>query len=55
MVSFEVVSLFTKFPFADSHELFSHHFDDDVLALFQHVLTSTYFCVGGQLFEQTEG
>jgi hypothetical protein len=43
MVSFDVVSLFTKAPIADSLEFLSHHFEDDVLALFEHVLTSTYF------------
>ena len=32
----------------------SHHFEDDVLALFKHVLTSTYFCFEGQFYEQTD-
>jgi hypothetical protein len=44
MVSFDMASLFTKVPIADSLELLSHQFEDDVLALFKHVLTSTYFC-----------
>jgi hypothetical protein len=48
MVSFDVVALFTKVPITDSLELLSHHFEDDVLALFKHVLTSTYFCFDGQ-------
>jgi hypothetical protein len=43
MVSFYVVSLFTHVPIVDSVELLSHHFEDDVLALFKHVQTSTYF------------
>jgi retron-type reverse transcriptase len=30
-------------------------FEDDVLALFKHVLTSTYFCFEGQFYEQTDG
>jgi hypothetical protein len=55
MVSLEVVSLFTKVPIMDSLELLSHHFEDDILALFKHVLTSTYFCFNGQFYEQTDG
>jgi hypothetical protein len=55
MVSFDVVFLFTKVPTADSLELLSHHFEDDVLALFEHVLTSKYFCFEGQFYEQTDG
>jgi len=54
MVSFDVVSLFTKVPVQDSLSLLSHHFTDDI-ALFKLVLTSTYFCVHGQYFEQTDG
>jgi hypothetical protein len=54
MVSFVVVSLFTKVLIADSPELLSHHFEDDVLALFYHVLTSMYFCFDGQFYEQTD-
>ena len=54
MVSFDVVSLFTNVPIVDSLELLSHHFED-VLALFKHVLTSTYFCFDGQFYEQMDG
>jgi hypothetical protein len=39
----------------DSLELLNHHFEDDVLALFKHVLTSTYFCFDGHFYEQTDG
>jgi hypothetical protein len=31
------------------------HFSEDILALFRHVLTSTYFSFGGQFCEQTNG
>jgi hypothetical protein len=55
MVGFDVVSLFTKVPITDTLKLFSHHFEDDVLALFKHVLTSTYFCFEGQFYEQAGG
>ena len=49
------MSLCTKVLIADSFELLSHHFEDDVLALFKHILTSTYFCFEGQFYEQTDG
>ena len=55
MVSFDVVSLFTKVPVEDSLSLLSHHFTEDILALFKFVLTSTYFCFDGQYFERTDG
>jgi retron-type reverse transcriptase len=55
MVIFDMVSLFTNVPIVDSLEILSHHFEDDVLALFKHALTSTYFCSDGQFYEQTDG
>jgi hypothetical protein len=51
MVSFDMMSLFTKVPITDTIELLSHHFGDDVLALFKHVLASTDFCFEGQFYE----
>ena len=54
MVSFDVVSLFTKVPVEESLTLLNQHFNDDILALYKHVLTSTYFCVDGQFYEQTD-
>jgi len=55
MVRFDLVSLFTNVPIVDSLELLSQHFEDDVLALFKHVQTSTFFCFDGQFYEQTGG
>jgi hypothetical protein len=55
MVSFDIVSLFNKVPVGDSLSLLSHHFENSTLALFKHVLTSTYFCYDGQFYEQTDG
>ena len=50
-----MVSLFTNVPIVDSLLLLSQHFEDDVLVLFKHALTSTYFCFDGQFYEQTDG
>ena len=55
MISFDLMSVFTRVPIADSLKLFSNHFEDGVLALFKHVLTSTYFCFDGKFYEQTYG
>jgi len=55
MVSFDVVSVFTSGPVEESLTLLSQHFNKDILALYKHVLTSTYFCVDGQFYEQTDG
>ena len=33
----------------------STHFDKDILSLFKHTLTSTYFCFKGEYYEQTDG
>jgi hypothetical protein len=55
MVSFDVVSLFTRVHIVESLNLLSQHFSEDILALFRHVLTSTYFSFGGQFYEQTDG
>ena len=54
MVSFEVVSLFTKVPVEESLTLLSQHFNIEILALYKHVLTSTYFGIDGQFYEQTD-
>jgi hypothetical protein len=54
MVSFDMVSLFTRVPIVESLNLL-RHFSEDILALFRHVLTSTYFSLGEQFYEQTDG
>jgi retron-type reverse transcriptase len=55
MISFDIVSLFTNVPIGDSLELLSKKKKKDILDLFRHVLTSTYFCYNGQYYEQTDG
>jgi len=54
MVSFDVVSLFTKVPVEESLTLLIQHCNNEILALYKHVLTSTYFCINSQFYEQTE-
>ena len=55
MVSFVMLSLFTKYPEEDSLSLLSPHFADNILALFKLLHTYTYFCFHGQYFEQIDG
>jgi len=54
MVSFDIISLFTNVPIGDSLEWLSLHVNNDILDLFRHALTSTYFCFDGQYYEQTD-
>jgi hypothetical protein len=54
MVCFGMVSV-TNVLIVDSLELLSHHFEDDVLALFKHVLTSTYSCFDRHFCEKRRG
>jgi hypothetical protein len=42
-------------PIKDSLDLLGQLFDEDILAQFRHVHTSTYFTYGGQFYEQTDG
>ena len=50
-----LLSLFTKVPVEEAITLLSRHFKDEDLAFYKHALTSTYFCVDGQFFEQRDG
>jgi retron-type reverse transcriptase len=55
MVSFDVVSLFTKVPLKCTMDLLGRHFTEDILRLFRHVLTTSYFSINGQFYEQIDG
>jgi retron-type reverse transcriptase len=55
MVSFDIVSLFTKVPIRETMDLLGCHFKEDALALFRHVLTTSYFTFNGQFYGQTDG
>jgi hypothetical protein len=43
LVSFDVVSLFTKVPLDDTLQLLSRQFHKQTVDLIRHVLTTTYF------------
>jgi hypothetical protein len=55
MVSFDVISLFTRIPLEDSLQLLEKRFDAKTVNLFHHVLKSTYFTYDGKFYEQTDG
>jgi hypothetical protein len=42
LVSFDVVSLFTMVPIVEALRLLSRHFDEGILRLFRHALTSSF-------------
>jgi hypothetical protein len=48
MVSFDIVSLFTKVPIRETMDLLGRHFEEDVL-------TTSYFTFNGQFYGQTDG
>jgi hypothetical protein len=48
MVSFDIVSIFTKVPIKESMDLLGHHFEEDALGFFRHVLNTSYFISNGQ-------
>jgi retron-type reverse transcriptase len=55
MVSFDIVSLFTKVPIRKTMDMLGRHFEEEVLDLFRHVLTTSYFTFNGQFYGQRDG
>jgi hypothetical protein len=55
MVSFDIVSLVTKVPIRETMDLLGRHFEENVLGLFRHVVTTSYFTFNGQFYGQTDG
>jgi hypothetical protein len=55
MVTFNIVSLFTRLPIKEVMDLLGRHFEEDVLGLFRHILTTSYITFNGQFYGQTDG
>jgi hypothetical protein len=55
MVSFDIVSLFTKVPIRETIDLLGRHFEEDALGLFGLFLTTSYLTFNGQFYAQTDG
>jgi hypothetical protein len=56
MVSLENIARLTHVPIRDLLQLLNKKKKKkDILDLFRHALTSTYFCFNGQYYEQTDG
>jgi hypothetical protein len=54
LVSFDVVSLFTRVPLEDTLLLLQQHFHDQTIGLFKQVLTTTYFMYDGAFYDQND-
>ncbi|XP_069673690.1 uncharacterized protein [Periplaneta americana] len=54
LVSFDVVSLFTRVPLSEAMLLLSNQFPPDITELFRHTLTSTYFLQNNTYCEQID-
>ncbi|GJQ72309.1 hypothetical protein Trydic_g3398 [Trypoxylus dichotomus] len=55
LVSFDVVSLFTKVPLIDTLRYIAALFPLDITQLFKHCLTTSYFVWDGSFYEKTDG
>jgi hypothetical protein len=55
MVSFDIVELFTRVSIKETMYLLGRHFEEDVLGLYRHVLTTSYFTFNGQFYGQMDG
>ena len=55
LISFDVVSLFTKVPINDTVTLIQQIFPEDIKTLFQHCLMTSYFQWYNEFYEQTDG
>jgi hypothetical protein len=55
LVSFDVISLFTKVPLDETTQILSQHLDEKLANLIRYTLTTTYFVYDGTTYEQTDG
>jgi hypothetical protein len=49
------VLLFTRVAIKDTMDLLGRHFEEDILRLFRHILTTSYFSFNSQFYEQIDG
>jgi hypothetical protein len=54
LISFDVVSLFTKAPRKEILQLLEQQFEGGILDLFRQTLTSTYFLFNGEFSDQKD-
>jgi hypothetical protein len=54
LVSFNVVSLFTKVPLEDILQVLSQHLHKQTVNLLRQVLTTTYFLYDGSFYDQKD-
>jgi hypothetical protein len=55
MISFDIVSLFTRVLIKETMDLLGRHFEKDVLGLSRYFLSTSYFTFNGQFYGQTDG
>jgi hypothetical protein len=55
LVSFDMVTIFTRVPLEDTLLLLQQHFHDQIIGLFKQVLTTTYFIYYGCFYDQNDG
>jgi hypothetical protein len=55
MVSFDVMSVFTRVPIRETMSLLGQHFEEVILRLFCHVLAFSHFSFAGQFYEIIDG
>jgi hypothetical protein len=54
MVTFDLVSLFTKVPIKETIDLLGPHYEEDVQGFFSHILTTYYFTFNREFYGQTD-
>jgi hypothetical protein len=55
LLSFDVLSLFTKVPLQGTLQILTKHIPASVADLIRHILTTTYFLYDSTFYEQTDG
>lgn len=55
LASFDVISFFTTVPIGEVLQLQSQHFNENILRLYRHALTSSFLSFNEQFYKQTDG